>query len=299
MPQKTIVTALALGALLTGTLALAQTPSTGSTSSPQAGTPAFKPLPVIFPISELGGCGSKEACRVYCDIDTNHDACFAYAQTHGIMRADEIQKAREFLKAHSASSTAPRPGPRSPNASIDAVLATQGGPGGCTTREACKTYCDEQANADGCLKFAQAHNLMSADQISMARKLQAQIGPGGCKGAQCKEYCADSEHEQVCVAFAQQNGFISKDDAEQRMQRMQLASTTRPMPPIPVNRDGKIGSSTMPKPDMRPANAVFGTSTRPDGFENIKKPPPPKPAAGASSDQGGSVFMSILRFLGI
>lgn len=335
MLYKTLATGLALGALLTGSVAFAQT----SSSTP--------PAPAVFPIAELGGCASKEACKLYCDESANKDACLAYAEKRGLMRKDEIEKARTFLKARIASSTPAIK--RIASTTLDAILAEKGGPGGCTTREACKLYCDDTANSATCLEFAKTHKLMTAAQIELAKKLRAQVGPGGCKGEECKNYCADVSHEQVCLEFAKTNGFISKDEAEKRALR--IASTTRMLPPNMGSTTLRNGSTTSPrKPELRPENKLenrpenkVGSSTRPQVFKEMQKPAlPPKPATqntstgtnadgsnidyskppyhctpaqaeeGAcdedrfpgykpapGSEQGGSIFLSILRFFGL
>lgn len=307
MLNKTIVTALALGALLTGSVALAQT-NTGSTTPPQP-PPVFKPLPVIFPITELGGCTSKEACRVYCETAAHHDACFAYAKTHGLMRAEEIEKARQFIKERASSTPKMIPGlPLRGNASssIEAILAAGGGPGGCTTRDACKTYCDDTAHSAECLAFAKAHNLMTGPEIERAKKLHDQVGPGGCKGEQCKEYCKDSEHIQVCVTFAEQNGFISNGDAERRLERVKFASTTRPLPIKPDGERGPATGAFKPNPKLNGENHgsttkpfINSAGTAPRPFNEKVPPPPPRPAASSSDEQGGSIFFAILHFFGI
>lgn len=315
MLQKTTVTILALGALLMGSFALAQT---DSTSSPQANTPPIiKPLPVVFPIAELGGCTSKEACKAYCEDVTHRDACYAYAQTHGLMRADEVARARAFIKESYLNE-------RGASSSVEAILAAKGGPGGCTTRDACKTFCDDPANSNVCLLFAKEHKLMTTEQIGLAKKLAGQVGPGGCKGEGCKTYCQNSEHQQVCIEFARQNGFISEDDATQRLEHMQLSSTTRPLPPLNAKERERTGSTT--SPGRLPPKPNTASTTRPGVFNGNQRPPQPagssstqnidysKPpyhctpaqaAEGAcespstASEQGGSLFFAILHFFGI
>lgn len=292
--KKTIVTALALGALVTAGAALAQTNDTGSTTPPHL----TAPLSVVFPIAELGGCTSKDACRVYCDDPANHDACFAYAQTHGLMHKDEVDRARAYLQAHPivrkivqsvASST------------VDAILATQGGPGGCTTRDACKTFCNDAANSAVCLQFAKDHKLMSVQEIEKAKKLHAQVGPGGCKGEECKIFCQDNTHQRVCVAFAEQNGFISKDEATKRLEITKISSTTKQFLPIHVDGE-RMGSTTTQKPKLN-GDTHLASTTRPNTFKEPQRPPqpqkPPHPTEGSStSEQSGSVFFSILHFFG-
>ncbi len=214
MRTKIAVGVLAFSSLLVASSALAQTAST---------TPAFKPMPVTFPIDELGGCSSKDECKAYCDDTAHKDACFTYAQAHG---------------------------------------------------------------------------LMTRDQVATAKKLEAQVGPGGCKGDECKNYCQDASHAQVCLEFAQQNGFIAKDIAAKRLMQLKEASSSRATPPIPVNATGTISTSTPPK---RPLNfnasttQKIGSTTRPQGAAprgQLTTPPPPKP----NTEQGSSVWYAILHF---
>jgi len=153
---------------------------------------------------------------------------------------------------------------------------------------------------------------MTDAQITLARKLQAQVGPGGCRGDACKTYCANSEHEDVCLAFAKANGFISKAQADARAVMMKMASTTRPLLPVNMREGSSTASSTLPKPKL---NDRPGTTTKPAPASNgpklqlnvtpaaglapsnTTKPPPPPPAD--DSEQGGSVFFAILHFFGL
>lgn len=86
--------------------------------------------------------------------------------------------------------------------------------GNCADKAACKTYCDEQANIDACLSFAEKNNLMSKEEIKMAKnfKKTGMIGPGGCKGKdECKTYCNGPDHMDECIVFAEKNGMMSSE----------------------------------------------------------------------------------------
>lgn len=306
MPRTIIFTAFVLGALLTGGIAFAQTDASTDSGPTGSTTSVTVRLPVVYPIAELGGCASKDECRVYCDDPANRDACFSYAQTHGLMRKDEVEKARAYLQNHPVIR---RTVQAAASTSIDAILASQGGPGGCTSREECKTFCADPSNAPVCLQFAQDHGLMTDAEIALAKKLQTQVGPGGCQGEECKNYCEDKAHEQVCIAFAQQNGFISKNDAETRVRRMNISSSTRPLPPIPVDKEGRIASTTSPDlhSAIRPASSTIpelfrlSTTTKPTRFENDEKPPlrAHPNASTSTAQQSGSVLLAILHLFGL
>ena len=90
--------------------------------------------PVAYPIAQLNNCGSKAECKAYCDIAANRDACYAYAQTHGLMTKDQVALARKLQSAV--------------------------GPGGCQG-EACKTYCNDSAHGQLCIAFAQKNGFIS------------------------------------------------------------------------------------------------------------------------------------------
>ena len=82
----------------------------------------------------------------------------------------------------------------------------------CANKAACKTYCDKSENMDACLSFAQKNNLMSGEEVKVAKnfKKTGMIGPGGCKGkVECKEYCNGPDHMDDCISFAEKNGLMS------------------------------------------------------------------------------------------
>ena len=86
--------------------------------------------------------------------------------------------------------------------------------GNCADKAACKTYCDEQANIDACLSFAEKNNLMSKEEIKVAKnfKKTGMTGPGGCKGKdECKAYCNGPDHMDECITFAEKNGMMSSE----------------------------------------------------------------------------------------
>lgn len=90
--------------------------------------------------------------------------------------------------------------------------------GNCTDKAACKVYCDEPANVDACLSFAEKNNLMSKDEIKTAKnfKKTGMTGPGGCKGKdECKTYCSNPDHIDECVTFAEKNGMMSGEKLEE------------------------------------------------------------------------------------
>lgn len=87
--------------------------------------------------------------------------------------------------------------------------------GNCGGKEECKTYCDDPANIEACISFAEKNNLMPAEEIRTAKKFIASgaKGPGGCTGRNsCEAYCNDINNIEVCVAFAEENGLMSGEE---------------------------------------------------------------------------------------
>ncbi|HZZ99163.1 MAG TPA: hypothetical protein VFK07_00430 [Candidatus Paceibacterota bacterium] len=91
--------------------------------------------------------------------------------------------------------------------------------GNCSSKQDCKTYCDQLSNMKACLDFASEHGLMSKSDIARARDFQALAAagktPGDCDSKDaCKAYCSDPDHASDCLQFAKNNGLISKTDAD-------------------------------------------------------------------------------------
>ena len=88
--------------------------------------------------------------------------------------------------------------------------------GNCQTREACESYCDQPENMAPCLDFAESHNLISPEELALARKMLAvgeTGGPGNCRGqAQCQTYCDDINNIEECLVFGEEHGLIPADE---------------------------------------------------------------------------------------
>ena len=133
--MKTLIKILAAGSLLLcgATLALAQSDSATSRESLLA--------KISYPISDLGNCDSRDACKLYCDVAENRDACFAYAQKTGLMTKEKVNAAK--------------------------LVLSKKGPGSCGSREECLTYCSDSSHQDECLAFAQSHNVLGRDRTEV------------------------------------------------------------------------------------------------------------------------------------
>ncbi len=106
--------------------------------------------------------------------------------------------------------------------------------GGCQSESDCRAYCDNSDNADWCLDFAKKNNLMSEQEITVARKfLKGEIkGPGGCKNKDsCEEYCNDISRIEECVSFAEENNLIPPEElAEAKKVQAAIARGVKPPP---------------------------------------------------------------------
>ena len=137
-----------------------------------------------------GDCTNKEECREYCDKDGHEEECLNFALEKGYMTQREVDKALKYLN--------------------------QTGPGGCRGEE-CRTYCEDKSHREECLNFAEEHGFISQEEVARMRKFQAieaEGGPGGCKGDECRVYCEEESHRDECFAFARENGLLQEEEIE-------------------------------------------------------------------------------------
>ena len=90
--------------------------------------------------------------------------------------------------------------------------------GNCGSESSCKSYCDKSENTKSCVSFAEKNNLMSKEEIEMAKKFIAagSKGPGDCRGKdECEAYCNDIAHIDECVAFAVENNLMPPEELEE------------------------------------------------------------------------------------
>lgn len=106
--------------------------------------------------------------------------------------------------------------------------------GNCKSEADCKIYCDKLENLSSCIDFAQKHNLMSTEEIEMAKKFLAVggKGPGGCTSKySCEEYCNDISHIDECISFAEKNGLIPPEElAEAKKVQAAIQRGVKPPP---------------------------------------------------------------------
>jgi hypothetical protein len=89
--------------------------------------------------------------------------------------------------------------------------------GNCESKSACREYCDDPANVEVCVNFAEGHKLISSSEAAQGRKFaRLAEGPGGCKSPiECRKYCEDATHIDECVAFAEQHGLMEKRELDE------------------------------------------------------------------------------------
>ncbi len=90
--------------------------------------------------------------------------------------------------------------------------------GNCKDESACKSYCDKSENTEVCVNFAEKNNLMSKEEIGLAKKFMAagSKGPGGCRGKnECEAYCNNMDRIDECISFAEDNNLIPPEELEE------------------------------------------------------------------------------------
>ncbi len=154
------------------------------------------PSDIQYPISELGNCKSQSSCKVFCDDSKNTSACLAFAEQHNLMSSEELANAKKFQA----------------NGLV--------GPGGCRGKDKCDAYCNDSANIDECIAFAEKNGLMSDSELKEAKKVQTAISKGikppACGGKKsCETYCSSSEHMEECINFSIEAGIMDSKKQEE------------------------------------------------------------------------------------
>lgn len=150
---------------------------------------------VVFPVAELGNCGSKGECRAYCDDTAHMGECVLFAEAHGLMNKGEADRAKKFAKEVEAGA----------------------GPGKCNSPRGCMAYCEDIAHINECVAFAEKHDF-GGKEYEQGKKLNQFLKdggamPGGCASrASCEAYCGDFNNAEECYAFSEKSGLAEGDD---------------------------------------------------------------------------------------
>ncbi len=204
---------------------------------------------ISYPVSELGNCGSEAACRAYCEELAHIKACVAFAETHSLMTAAEAEQGRRFaeiggkgpggctsrescaaycedvsrieecLKFAEENNFLSGDELREVRAVAKVKREGVAFPGGCTSKAACETYCQEANHIEECLSFAERSGLIPPEELAMAKKflplIQAGKTPGGCTRKEtCEAYCQRPANMRACLAFAEEQGLIPAEELE-------------------------------------------------------------------------------------
>ena len=110
--------------------------------------------------------------------------------------------------------------------------------GNCISEKECKIYCDKTEKINACLSFAEKNNLMSKEDINIAKKFadKGMKGPGGCDGKdECDAYCDDMDNMDECISFAEKNNLMPAKEMEQA-KKVQAAIKRGVKPPACGNK---------------------------------------------------------------
>lgn len=189
--------------------------SIAAAQSNSASSDAFSNL--TYPITELGNCKDRNDCKIYCDDDANTAACINYAEKKNLLSQEDMRVAKNFIASGSE------------------------GPGNCTGKKECQTYCEDKNHIDECVSYAEEKGLMSSQDLQKAKKVQAAIKKGvkfpSCNTKkECDAYCEDPGHMEECIAFAQEAGLLSNQEL-QNSQKVLTAVKQGVKPPACKGKD--------------------------------------------------------------
>jgi len=108
--------------------------------------------------------------------------------------------------------------------------------GNCQNEAECKVYCDSWENIEECVSFAEAHNLLSPEELLEAKKIikalaEGAVPPGGCLSpTQCKAYCEEPTLIEECITFAEKAGIIPPSEAAEARQVRKALLAGIPLP---------------------------------------------------------------------
>tara|TARA_Y100000310_G_scaffold339032_1_gene430441 strand:- start:596 stop:2218 length:1623 start_codon:yes stop_codon:yes gene_type:complete len=144
-----------------------------------------------------GGCQSEVECEAYCEDPNHMQECIAFAEAAGFMSHQELQEAKQMMKA------------------LDAGVSL---PGDCQGEQECDEYCEEPAHAEECIEFAIAAGFIPPEEVESVRSMiplmQSGRMPEWCKDKeQCEAYCDDESHINECTDFFIEAGFMTEEEA--------------------------------------------------------------------------------------
>ena len=207
---------------------------------------------IQFPVKELGNCQDKSSCKSYCDKPENAKACVNFAEKNNLMSKEEVETAKKFIAAGNK------------------------GPGGCSGKNECETYCNNIDHIDECVAFGEKNNLMPPEELKEAKMVQSAIKrgvkPPACNGKKaCDTYCESPNNMEECIAFGAEAGFIQGKELEDA-QKM-LTAIKKGVKPLPCK--GKEACDTYcSSPDNIEACMTFAQAAgfmTPEEAQNSEK----------------------------
>ncbi|MEK7109209.1 MAG: hypothetical protein AAB919_02125, partial [Patescibacteria group bacterium] len=229
-----------------------------------------------------GGCKGAR-CRDYCEDSSHIKECLEFGQKQGLMSRDEAQRAQEFHD-----------------------VLRQGGPGGCTDEQSCRSFCGDPANRETCESFAKENGFggepqdrQERDQRQDDRRERPEGRPEGILDDGQKGNCGTPEE---CRAKFEASGkkLPPGQDVRETQQRQRPTKEQEKQMRQEFDRRGAEEQNRGGEM-MRFDNSQ---SERPQGEppqRDLRAPPaqesaPPPGGGPAAAIIGG--FESLLRFLG-
>lgn len=220
-----------------------------------------------------GGCQGKMACEAYCKDTNNIDECLVFAEAAEILPVNELAEAKKVAKYIKSGET----------------------PGQCKTKDECKLYCDQDSNFEECLGFAEKAQLVSKEEIDMAKKTGGK-GPGGCKSKDtCETYCNNPDNAKQCADFAIEKNLLSEEEMDNIKNGIEKIKTGLDQVPAEIKPDVEICLNNLFGGNLQGVLAGKQTLTKAQGdkvgacFESAaKKYAEQQMNQGVSGGAGGS-----------
>ena len=138
-----------------------------------------------------GGCTSKASCTAYCENGDHIDECLVFADKTGVLPPKELAEAKRVAPFIKSGQT----------------------PGGCKSKAACETYCEDSSHNEDCVNFFEKAGFVNKEDADILRKTNGQR-PGNCKSKEeCQQFCSDPTNQQTCIDFAKKAGFLSPEES--------------------------------------------------------------------------------------
>jgi len=85
--------------------------------------------------------------------------------------------------------------------------------GNCSSVEECKIYCDNPANVNSCIEWAEGEGIIESPKDDGI--LLENGGPGGCSTPEsCDAFCSQTENHDQCFNFAKEHNLIPPEELE-------------------------------------------------------------------------------------